>query len=180
MKKTKLDPISSITSIPFQITSGLSIVGSFFELFGAISSTLVAIGIIWSGIYLIMTVKSYNQSAKALIENKECSNSGTATTSCKYTLLFETAQKQKIRTTIESSEIFVVNLRYKKGDTVDIVYMDQRPETPRFKVANRIQSGYATILSGCYLILCYWVWVWMVKNSKSSQIASGYSFIVNR
>ena len=180
MKKRSSNSLSKqISSIPFTLTSGLSTIGSLVETFSAIASTFVALGVIWSGIYLVLTVKSFNKETKAIIDKKECLNIGTANTRCKYTVLFETETKQKIRAFIESSENTLINLRYKEGDTVDIVYMENRPDIPRFKVANRIQSGYSTIMSGCYLILCYWVWVWMVRQSKTSQIVSGYSVFIN-
>jgi hypothetical protein len=182
MGKSNNSVSKQLISIPFKIASGLSTLGTIIETYGAIVSTIVALGVIWSGVYLVLTVKSYNKETKALIEKKECLNIGNANTQCKYTISFEIENptKQKIKAFIESSEVSLINLRYKQGDVVDIVYMDNRPTTPRFKVANRIQSGYSTILSGCYLILCYWVWVWMVRNSKTSQIVSGYSVFLNQ
>lgn len=162
-------------SLGDEIYSGAAGVGRIYAWISAILGTIIAIGMIIFGIYIInhkshlkfvdgtVTKKSHNCSTQT-------TNNNTITT-CLFDVSY-VVDGRKYQSTFSSSNM------YKNGDIVTVWYDPNHPDKGEFDPPPK-SIGWVIIGISVFIVISAWVWVWLTSRYKFAAAAGGAAAAVN-
>jgi hypothetical protein len=168
--------MSGQESTSSQLYTGSAEFGKFMALIGAIIGTVISIGLIIGGIFIIIYAKKLRSVEGSILADSKCTSTapdknGNITTTCvapvKYTIdgtLYDDSNKK-----VSSG-----NITYKLGNSVTVWYNPTNPSEP---ILNPVTSaiGWVLIVIGIVIIFFYWLWVFITRKYKFAAAASGVS-----
>ena len=161
-------------SIGSEIYSGAAGFGRIYAWISAIIGTLIAIGMIIGGVYIIQH-KSHLKSVDGIVTKAsyDCStktNDKNTTTTCKFDVSY-TVDKSYNKT-FSSTDTF------SKDDKITIWYDPNHPDIGEFNPPDK-WIGWLLIGIAFLIVFSVWFWVWLTKRSKFAAAAGGASAVIN-
>lgn len=152
------------------IYSGLATTGQLFSIFRAVIATIVSLGLIGYGIYILWVNWDYSEDKNGLVlSDSVCTSTtvdGRPSQSCNTTFSFKDSTGKSYTATQPS-------LSYKKGDTVVVFYKDSDPMgTCKLDFWTK-SFGYFFIGGGVLFAALSWGWVYLVEKFKPLAAFSG-------
>lgn len=150
---------NSSSNLGSQIYSGVSKLGEASSWLSAIIGTLIALGLIGGGIYLIYRSHEYDLSVECVVQNdSSCStttttiNNQTQTSEICSTELVYSINGKKYSTTVNNS------IKYDKGDKVQMWYQKKDPSSPTTlsKTATST-TGWICLGVGVFILVAVWI-----------------------
>jgi len=175
MENQQLQQQAPKNSIGNEIYSGAADFGKIYAIISAIIGTLISIGMIIFGIYIIQH-KNHLVSVDGQVTTAsyDCSipttNQNTYTT-CKFDVMYQVSN-QSYTKTFSSVETFSV------GDKVTVWYDPNHPEQGEYNPPSK-NIGWALIGFGVLIIIGSWFWVWMTRRYKFAAAAGGTAAAIN-
>jgi hypothetical protein len=160
-----------------KIYSGLATTGQLFSIFRAVVATIVSLGLIGYGIYILWVNWEYSEDKNGgVLKDSVCTNTtfnGRQSQSCNTTFSFKDSTGKSYTATQTSMT------SYKKGDTVVVFYKDSDPiGTCQLNFWAK-SSGYLFIGGGVLFAALSWGWVYLVEKYKPLAAFSGVKGIFN-
>jgi len=158
-----------------EIYSGAAGFGRVYAWISAIIGTIIAIGMIIFGIYII-NHKGHLKSVDGTI-TKASNNCNTqthdndTTTTCKFDVSY-IVNGETYNKTFSSTNIFSVN------ETVTIWYDPNHPDQGEFNPPSKT-VGWVLICFAAFIIIGGWVWVWLTNRYKFAAAAGGAVAVVD-
>jgi hypothetical protein len=160
-------------SLGSEVYSGAAGFGRIYAWISAIIGTIIAIGMIIAGIYIInhkghlksvdgkVTKASYNCNTQT--HDKD------TTTTCKFDISYIVDSKTYTKT-FSSTDKFSVD------QTVTVWYDPNHPDQGEFNPLSK-NVGSVLISSAIFITISVWLWVWLTRRYKFAAAAGGASSI---
>lgn len=170
-----MNPVPQQKGVGTQLYTGAADVGKIWATISAVLATVVAVGMVLGGIYII-----YHRSHLKYVTGKvtkssyNCVKQSTkngAITTCKVNVSYSIDGKSFMKT-------FTSSTLYKVGDDVDVYY---DPTDPKDTEINPIPKwiGWALIGGAAFIVVSSWIWVWLVNRYKFLAAAQGVKGVVD-
>jgi len=160
------------------IYSGLSSFGQIMAILKAIVVSILSIGLIGYGIYILYVNWDYSEDKAGLIlEDSTCQSTqmanGKSYQTCQTKFSFKDAAGNAYTSTATTM------LAYKKGATVTVFYKESDPANTTKLDFWPKNIGYIAIAGGILIAALSWGWVYLVERFKPLAAISGGANVVD-
>ena len=162
-------------SLGNEIYSGAAGVGKIYAWISAVIGTIIAIGMIIFGIYIIQH-KSHLVSVDGIVtkDSYDCSTqtqNQTTTETCKFNVDYIVNSKNYNITFSSTS-------KFSNNETVTIWYDPNHPEQGEFNPPSK-GIGWGVIVLAIIVLFGVWFWVWLTGRYKFAAAAGGAAAAIN-
>jgi hypothetical protein len=154
-----------------EIYSGTADFGKAMSLISAVIGTIISIGLIIGGIYLITKKNVYTGKTSGKVIEAHCSEQNNITT-CHIRVSYTVDNKEYI---ISKDTNNWINL----GDTVDVEYNPLDPSNAEVQHMNPRLAGIILLSIAVFLLVAGWLSVYLTRRYKAFAAISGVSSGIN-
>lgn len=156
-------------SVGEQIYSGVATFGRVWAVVSAIFGTIISIGLLILGIYIIRHKSHLLSVPGSVVEDSKCTTSYSQqrpATTCRTKISYDVDGTNYTQTVDTGA------MNYGKSSKVTVWYSPGDPSDPELNPATK---GMGWILIVIVFFICFgsWIWVWVTRKSKVAAVAGG-------
>jgi hypothetical protein len=160
-----------MASLGEELYTGGSSFGKFMALISAVVASVISLGLLAFGIYVLVKKDPHTASANALVKTATCMATPSGEYECYLGVLF---YPDRVSTPVIANITFSSRVAYVEGQHLTIYYDPSNPTSISIKKMNPKILGWGSIVAAVVISASAWFWYWVVYHYKFAAAAYGF------